>query len=209
MTEKESLELATMWHVDALLQAYPVTIVTTMDRAGRINAAPYSLVLPFCSSAKKPKMLLISNKNWHTAKNIEATREFVLNYPRADQLKDVTETAHFHPAGVNELVYTGYTTMPGRVVRPPRITECYQHVECRVHEIIRPSPQQINIIADVVDLSADAGLYGVPRLERAQAVNAPLYLGVDDERGHIFGNVCKVVTEPPEQYVAGDRKLPT
>lgn len=208
MTEKESLELATMWHVDALLQAYPIAIVTTMDRAGRINAAPYSLVLPFCSSAKNPQMLLISNKNWHTAKNIEATGEFVLNYPRADQLKDVTETAHFHPAGVNELDYTGYTTMPGRAVRPPRIVECYQHVECRVREIIRPSPQQINIIADVVDLSADAGLYGVPRLERARAVNAPLYLGVDEERGHIFGKVSKMVTEPLEQYVAGKKKLP-
>ena len=45
MTEKESLELATMWHVDALLQVFPITIVTTIDREGRINAAPYSLLL--------------------------------------------------------------------------------------------------------------------------------------------------------------------
>ena len=89
MTEKMSLELDTMWHVDALLQVFPITIVTTIDREGRINAAPYSLVLPFCSSSKNPQMLLISNKNWHTAKNIEATGEFVLNYPRAGQLKDV------------------------------------------------------------------------------------------------------------------------
>jgi len=208
MTEKMSLELDTMWHVDALLQVFPITIVTTIDREGRINAAPYSLVLPFCSSSKNPQMLLISNKNWHTAKNIEATGEFVLNYPRAGQLKEVTETSYFHPAGVNELDYTGYTTIPSRIVRPPRIAECYQHVECRVRGIIRPSLQQVNIIADVLDISTDAGLCELSRLERVQAVNAPVYLGVDEERGHIFGNVSGVVPEFLEQCAASEKKLP-
>ncbi len=101
--KKESLELHVMWHVDALLHIFPITIVSTVDTRGRINAAPYSLVLPFCSSPKNPQILLISNKNWHTAKNIDATGEFVLNYPRADQLKDITATSHFYPEGVNEL----------------------------------------------------------------------------------------------------------
>jgi flavin reductase (DIM6/NTAB) family NADH-FMN oxidoreductase RutF len=207
MTEKMSLELDTMWHVDALLQVFPITIVTTIDREGKINAAPYSLVLPFCSSSKNPQMLLISNKNWHTAKNIEATGEFVLNYPRAEQLQDVTRTAHFHPAGVNELDYTGYTTIPSRIVRPPLIAECYQHVECRVRGIIRPSLQQVNIIADVLDISTDAGLCELSRLERVQAVNAPVYLGVDEERGHIFGDVSGVVPEFLEQCAASEKKL--
>ncbi|MCX5894988.1 MAG: flavin reductase, partial [Proteobacteria bacterium] len=92
--EKESLDLHIMWHVDALLHAFPITIVTTVNKEGSINAAPYSLVVPFCSSPKNPQMLLISNKSWHTAKNIMATNEFVLNYPRAEQLKDITITSH-------------------------------------------------------------------------------------------------------------------
>jgi hypothetical protein len=58
MKEKESLELHVMWHLDALLHIFPITIVTTVDTLGRINAAPYSLVLPFCFSAKNPQMLL-------------------------------------------------------------------------------------------------------------------------------------------------------
>jgi len=81
--QKESIELHVMWHINALLHAYPVTLVTSVDGNDNINAAPYSLVLPFCSSPKNPQMLLIANKNWHTAKNIEATGEFVLNYPSA------------------------------------------------------------------------------------------------------------------------------
>jgi hypothetical protein len=74
--------------------------------------------------------------------------------------------------------------------------------------IIRPSLQQVNIIADVLDISSDAGLCELFRLERARTVNAPVYLGVDEERGHIFGNVSGVVPEPLEQCAASEKKLP-
>jgi len=193
--KKESAELHVMWHVNCLLHAFPITIVTTIDEQGRINAAPYSLVIPFCSSPQNPQMLLICNKNWHTAKNIVATGEFVLNYPRADQIKDITKTAHFYPEGTNELSLTKYTTMAANTVAPPRIVECYQHVECRVHEIIRPSNKQINIVADVLDISVDAGLYAMPRLEQVRVTNAPIYYGMDEEQQHIYGNVYELVRE--------------
>ena len=104
--EKESIGLHVMWHIDVLLQAYPVTIVTTVDSAGQLNAAPYSLVLPYCSSPKNPQMLLIVNKTWHTAKNIVETGEFVLNYPGAGQVKDIVETSRYYEAGVNEIECT-------------------------------------------------------------------------------------------------------
>jgi flavin reductase (DIM6/NTAB) family NADH-FMN oxidoreductase RutF len=77
-------------------------------------------------------------------------------------------------------------------VAPPRIAECYQQVECRVHEIIRPSNNHINIIANALDISADAGLYGLPGLEQAHVANAPIYFGMDEAQ-HIYGNVCELV----------------
>lgn len=204
---KESLNLLVMWHVDALLQMFPITIVTTVDKEGNINAAPYSLIVPFCSSPRNPQMLLISNRNWHTAQNIEATGEFVINYPRAEHVRDITTTSCFYPTGVNELSYTGFTTMPSRFVRPPRIVECYQHIECRVLTIIRPSHQQVNIIGQVLDISADAGLYALPRIDRAARVNAPVYLGMDDMRGHIFGTVGGLTTEPVAALREGRKKV--
>jgi flavin reductase (DIM6/NTAB) family NADH-FMN oxidoreductase RutF len=207
MAEKESLDLHVMWHLDALLHIFPIVIVTTVDRKGRINAAPYALVLPFCSSPQNPQILLISSSMWHTAENIEATGEFVLNYPRAGQLKDIIQTSLFYPAGTNELEYTEYTTMAARFVKPPRIVECYQHVECRVHKIIKPIELQTNIIADVLDISADAGLYALPRFVRTQMVNAPVYMGVDEERGHLYGTVRELALEQSEADVCRDRKV--
>jgi flavin reductase (DIM6/NTAB) family NADH-FMN oxidoreductase RutF len=208
MKEKESLELHMMWHLDTLLHVFPIVIVTTVDIEGRINAAPYALVLPFCSSPQNPQILLISSSMWHTAENIETTGEFVLNYPRAGQLKDIIQTSLFHPAGTNELEYTDYTTMAARFVKPPRIVECYQHVECRVHTIVKPVELQYNIIADVLDISADAGLYELPRFERTRLVNAPVYLGVDEVRGHLYGTVRELAAEPLEQCVVSEKKLP-
>jgi flavin reductase (DIM6/NTAB) family NADH-FMN oxidoreductase RutF len=190
--QKESIELHVMWHINALLHAYPVTLVTSVDGKGAINAAPYSLVIPFCSSPKNPQMLLIANKNWHTAKNIEETGEFVLNYPNARQIREINITARFYPEGVNELNYTDFTTMPSQFVRPPKIVECYQHVECRVSEIIRPSQSQLNFIADVLDISIDKELHDLSRLEMVKKVNGPIFLGVDEEQRYVYGTIDRI-----------------
>ena len=185
--KKESIDLHVMWHIDVLLQAYPETIVTTVNSTEKLNAAPYSLVLPYCSSPKNPQMLLIVNKSWHTAKNIVETGEFVLNYPGTGQVKDIVETSRYYEAGVNEIEYTDFTTISSNYVKPPRIKECYQHVECRVIRTEKPSEFQLNFIAEVLDISQDHGLYDLGRVERAKKVNAPVYLGVDEEQHHIFG----------------------
>jgi flavin reductase (DIM6/NTAB) family NADH-FMN oxidoreductase RutF len=194
--EKKSIELHVMWHINTLMHSYPVTLVTSLDVEGRINAAPYSLVLPFCSSPKNPQMLLIANKSWHTAKNVVATGEFVLNYPTADQLKEINETARFHPEGVNELEHTSFTTIPSKFVRPPKIVECYQHVECRVKETIKPSQTQINFIADVLDVSIDESISELPRVERNKLINAPVFLGVDEQQHYIFGKIGDMESFP-------------
>ena len=194
--QKKSIELHVMWHINSLMHSFPITLVTTIDVQGRINAAPYSLVIPFCSSPKNPQMLLIANKNWHTAKNIMATGEFVLNYPTADQMKEINETARFYPEGVNELEHTSFTTLPSQFVRPPKIAECYQHVECRVKEVVKPSQIQLNFIADVLDLSLDEAIYEVPRIERAKKINAPIFLGVDEQQQYIFGKLGELESFP-------------
>ena len=194
--EKESIELHVMWHINALMHSYSITLVTSLDVQGRINAAPYSLVIPFCSSPKNPQMLLIANKNWHTAKNVDATGEFVLNYPTADQLKEINETARFHPEGVNELEHTSFTTMPSKFVHPPKIVECYQHVECRVRETIKPSKTQINFIADVLDVSLDKSISAIPRVERSKRVNAPVFLGLDEQQHYVFGKIGDMESFP-------------
>jgi flavin reductase (DIM6/NTAB) family NADH-FMN oxidoreductase RutF len=61
----------------------PITIVTTVDGDGRVNAALKSWVM-YCS----PRDIMFGcNVNHHTARNVLETREFVVNIPNLDLLK--------------------------------------------------------------------------------------------------------------------------
>ena len=79
--------------------------------------------------------------------------------------------------------------------------ECYQHIECRVKEIIRPSQTQLNFIAEVLDISLDEGLYEVPRVERAKIVNAPVFLGMDEQQHFIYGKINEIAPIPAKLKV--------
>lgn len=144
-----------MWHLNDAILAFQIAIVTTVDEKGQVNAAPFGLVFPFCSSPEKPQMLLCSNKVWHTSRNIEATGEFVLNYASYTLKEKVVHTALMFPEGVNELEEAGLTAIPALKVRPPRIEECFQHIECRLNHIMRPSENQNNFVGDILSISVN------------------------------------------------------
>ena len=168
-----------MWHLDEVVIAFQVTIVTTIDKEGRINAAPFGLVMPFNSSPSNPQMILCSNKRWHTSQNIEATGEFVINYASYPLIDRVAETGLMYSEGINELVKAGLSTVPSLKVKPPRIEECYQHIECRLNQVLHPSENQNNFIGDVLSISMNEELLGKGREERLKAADPLLLFGID------------------------------
>ena len=44
---KKEISAEFMWHLDEVVIPFPVAIVTTVDAKGRINAAPFGLILPY------------------------------------------------------------------------------------------------------------------------------------------------------------------
>jgi flavin reductase (DIM6/NTAB) family NADH-FMN oxidoreductase RutF len=167
-----------LWHLDKVVLAFQTTIVTTVDRHGRVNAAPFGLVCPF-STGSNPQLLVGINSRWHTAHNIEATGEFVVNYASVSLLEQVAQTGLLYPEGVNELAKAGLTALPACRVRPPRIAECYQHIECRLNHIIRPNENQMNCIGDIISITLNEDLIGKSKLERVKAADPLLLLGMD------------------------------
>jgi len=131
--KKKETEIGFLWHKYAALFVFQTAIVTTADRSGLVNAAPFSLVYPFCvGDPDKPQMLFSAASVWHTARNIEETGEFVINYAPYALMKQVCETGRFYPDGINELEKAGLHAVAAVKVKPPRIQECYQHIECRL-----------------------------------------------------------------------------
>jgi flavin reductase (DIM6/NTAB) family NADH-FMN oxidoreductase RutF len=121
-----------------LVTPRPIALVTSMDRDGRLNAAPFSAynylaidppiigigVAARSSDPARPK---------DTARNIGATGEFVVNIVTEDIAQQMNICGTDFPPEMNELELAGFTTAPSQVVNVPRIAEAHAALECREH----------------------------------------------------------------------------
>jgi flavin reductase (DIM6/NTAB) family NADH-FMN oxidoreductase RutF len=112
----------------------PIALVTTLDGAGGVNAAPFSF---FNAMGSDPALIVlgIGNRSREDAKDtaryIRASGEFVVNVVTEEIAERMNITACDFPAGVDELAMAGLTGAPSRVVKPPRVVESPINMECR------------------------------------------------------------------------------
>ena len=119
-----------------LVAPRPIAWVTSMDRDGILNAAPFSAYNYLCTD---PPIVALGVTNRagrdappkDTARNIRRTGEFVINVVTEDLLEKMNICATDFPAGVNELEMAGLTTAPSSLVKVPRIAEAHAALECR------------------------------------------------------------------------------
>lgn len=208
---KKEVKIRPFWYSDVWLFPKLITIVTTLDEKGRINAAPYSHIMQYDVMAKNPRMIVGFRQDSHTFQNIIATGEFVVNCPSAEHLDDMMETARFFPEGVNELEHTGLTMIPSLKVKPPSIAECPQIAECTVDEIIKLEKSSGIVIGRIEALVFDEELIDMPREQRIRAMNLPIGLG-DESRMDYFHGVDYTITshrlgETPGGFKGGEVQL--
>ena len=182
---KKSVPIKPFWYSDILVLPKVVTVITTVNEAGVINAAPYSLFVPYNVMNRTPQVLVGMRKFSHTYKNIVATGEFVVNFPTADFLDDIMEASRFYPEGVNELKNTRFTPVPSAKIAPPSIRECPQHIECKLHKNYEVDRTQAQVIGDIVSIEIDEKLISADRGERIRQLNLPIYMG-DEGRKYFY-----------------------
>jgi flavin reductase (DIM6/NTAB) family NADH-FMN oxidoreductase RutF len=66
-------------------------------------------------------------------------------------------------------------------VRPPRIEECYQHIECRLAEIIHPHENQSNLIGDIVSISINEEFLSLSQTEKIKKADPLFIFGLNFE----------------------------
>ena len=208
---KKEARIKPFWYSDIWLFPKMITIITTLDEQGRVNAAPYSHIMQYDVMAKNPRMIVGFRQDSHTFTNIVATGEFVVNCPSADHLVDMMDSALFYPEGVNELEQTSLTPIPSLHVKPPSIKDCPQIAECTVDEIIRLPKSSGIVIGKIEALVFDEELIDMPREERIRAMNLPIGLG-DESRMDYFHAVNYDITkhvlgEPPDAFKGGEVQL--
>ena len=137
-----------------LVAPRPIALVTSMNEAGRLNAAPYSSYNYLCTD---PPVIGIGVMNKpggefvpkDTARNIRRTGEFVVNVVTEDLAEQMNITATDFPEDVNELEMAGLTTVPSKVVGVPRIAEAHAALECRELQTIEIGRSRI-VLGQVV-----------------------------------------------------------
>jgi flavin reductase (DIM6/NTAB) family NADH-FMN oxidoreductase RutF len=137
-----------------LLAPRPIVLITTVDREGRINAAPISWVTPI--ESEPPIVAFSTSYESDTYHNIRETEEFVVNLVPADIRKQMWVCGKSFPRGVNELERAGLSWEPSERVKPPRVKECPVNLECKL-DWMHEGPEYVVIAGEVVAAHAARG----------------------------------------------------
>lgn len=118
----------------------PIAFVSTIDKDGIANAAPFSFFTAICA---EPMLICFSpmrrgsdGAKKDTLINIEATKQFVINIVSEKMTKQMNDCAAELAPEIDEISLTGLTKEPGTMVKVPRIKESLVHLECELYQVL-------------------------------------------------------------------------
>jgi len=122
----------------------PVALVSTMDKQGVANLAPFSF---FCGVGAVPPTVLFcpalrpgasagTCEPKDTLRNVEETGEFVINVVSEAISAAANASSAEVPPQVDEFVLSGLTPIASEAVRPPRVAESPAQMECKLLQVI-------------------------------------------------------------------------
>ena len=129
----------------------PLILVTTLGTTGFPNVAPKTQAMDV--GRREQYFAFVCTPRHHTYQNAVANKEFVVNFPGPELIEKVSAAAQLAEDS-DEIALAGLTSIPSMVVKPPRIKECYLHLECKLLEIKDLEDSSL-ILGKVVARSAD------------------------------------------------------
>jgi flavin reductase (DIM6/NTAB) family NADH-FMN oxidoreductase RutF len=173
----------------AIVAPRPIGWISTIDKEGKINLAPYSF---FNAFSTKPFIVWFSSEGEKdSATFAEETGEFVANLVSRDLAQKMNRTAVDAPRGVSEFGYADLAMAPSRLVAPPRVAEAPAALECRVTEIIRPraldgtQTSAVVVAGEVVGVHIDDaylkdGMFDIVRAGNVSRLGYMDYASIDE-----------------------------
>ncbi|PHK50292.1 flavin reductase family protein [Staphylococcus edaphicus] len=142
----------------------PIAFVTTQDKDGRLNAAPFSFFNVVCSA---PPMIMIATtrsegRRKDTSLNIEDTASFVVHITDEETVEQINKTAAPIERTQNELDRTQLTCIESELIPVPGIEQAKIRMECKLDRIISLGDKQEGsdlIIGEVVMYHIDETVY--------------------------------------------------
>jgi flavin reductase (DIM6/NTAB) family NADH-FMN oxidoreductase RutF len=125
----------------------PVALVSTVDRNGVANLAPFSFfsgvganppTVLFCPAVRSPSPSA-SDIRKDSLRNVEETGEFVVNIVSEFIAAAANASAAEVPPEVDEFVLAGLTPLASVAVRPARVAESPAQMECKLLQVVYTS----------------------------------------------------------------------
>src|SRR5215470_13794638 len=118
----------------------PIAFVSTISADGIRNLAPFSF---FTGISANPPVICFSpmirgsdGARKDTLRNIEVTKEFVVNVVSEGFAEKMNICSAEFPPEVDEFEMSGLTPVPSDLVKPPRVKESCINLECRLVQIV-------------------------------------------------------------------------
>ena len=149
----------------------PIAVVSTKNEDGTNNVAPFSF---FTGISAKPMIIAFAplirtstGDKKDTVKNIERTKEFVINFTTEDNADQVNLASTELAYGDDEFELSGLTPIPSEVVDVMRVKQSPIHFECKLRDIISYGDQPgagTLITGEVVRVHVDESIYDDGRI---------------------------------------------
>ena len=125
----------------SLIVPRPIAWVSSISPEGAPNLAPFSY---FNGISSQPPILMIAvgsrrGERKDTWRNIEQTREFVVNGVVPEVMDAMVLSAGEFPPAVDEFKQAGVTPLASVRVKPPRVAESPLSMECALERIVEVS----------------------------------------------------------------------
>ncbi len=138
----------------------PIAWVTTVNAEGLVNAAPFSFFNVF---GQDPALVILGLERRDgaakdTERNIDATGEFVVNIPVAEDVEAMVGTAAAYPPDQSETEALGLELAPSLKVAPPRLAKAAVAIECERMMALSLSAERSIMLGRAVGLASRDGL---------------------------------------------------
>jgi flavin reductase (DIM6/NTAB) family NADH-FMN oxidoreductase RutF len=115
-----------------LLHPKHTILLTCTDKKGKASIITLAWCMPV--SADPPMLAISIRPTRHSYKMIEETKEFVINVPTMNIVKETLFCGRRSGKQYDKFKETGLTPLPARMVKPPIIKECIAHLECKLRQ---------------------------------------------------------------------------
>lgn len=115
----------------AIVAPRPIGWISSIDKQGRVNLAPYSF---FNAFSETPPVIgfCTSHVRKDSVNNIDETGEFVANFCGAELAQEMNITSASVAPGVDEMKLAGLDAAASTLVKPPRIARAIAAMECKL-----------------------------------------------------------------------------